>query len=122
MRQVYAEGRDAGELVKVDELQVMYAALGANVFYFLSAPMMSMLVDINPFEPGAIEFRRKAAIEYLGNTIFIDREHGKAVAARVLESTPMPEPDKGPNPFAMNKFGNHKIEIDVTKTEQVRQK
>jgi len=38
MRQVYAEGRDSGELIAVDEMQVMYAALGANVFYFLSAP------------------------------------------------------------------------------------
>jgi TetR/AcrR family transcriptional regulator len=122
MRQVYAEGRDSGELIRADEMQVMYAALGANVFYFLSAPMMSMLIDANPFDREAIEFRRRAAIEYLGNTIFIDREHGAAVAARVLESTPMPQADKGPNPFALHKFGNRKMEIDVTKTEQVRQK
>jgi TetR/AcrR family transcriptional regulator len=123
MRQVYAEGRDSGELIRVDEMQVMYAALGANVFYFLSSPMISMLLDTNPFEPGAIDFRRKAAIEYLGNTIFIDREHGATVAARVLASTPMPQPDdKEPRPFALNRFGNHRHKIDVTKTEQVRQK
>ena len=69
-----------------------YAALGANVFYFLSAPVMRMVLEIDPLERSALEFRRKAAIEYLGQTIFIDREHGARVAARVLAATPMPEP------------------------------
>jgi hypothetical protein len=39
----------------------------------------------------ALEFRRKVAIEFLGQAIFIDREHGARVAARVLATTPMPE-------------------------------
>jgi len=72
------------------------AALGANVFYFLSAPMMSLLLDTDPFDHDALEFRRKSAIEYLGNTIFIDREHGARVAARVLASTPMPVQGRKP--------------------------
>jgi len=72
----------------VDEMQVMYAALGANVFYFLSAPMMSLLLDTDPFDHDALEFRRKSAIEYLGNTIFIDREHGARVAARCWHRLP----------------------------------
>jgi len=66
VQQVYQEGRDSGELIKVDELQIMYAALGANVFYFLSAPVMGMLTGTNPFDRSALKFRRKAAIEYLG--------------------------------------------------------
>jgi TetR/AcrR family transcriptional regulator len=123
MRQVYAAGRDAGELIQVDEMQIIYAALGANVFYFLSAPMMSMLTDADPFDRSSLEFRRKSAIEYLGNTIFIDREHGTRVAARVLQSVPMPEAtDKEASMFAMNKFGNHKNEVDVNKTDEVRHK
>jgi TetR/AcrR family transcriptional regulator len=123
MRQVYADGRDSGELIRVDEMQIIYAALGANVFYFLSAPMMSMLTDANPFDREALEFRRKSAIEYLGHTIFIDREHGARVAARVLQSVPMPQAtDKEASMFAMNKFGNNKIEIDVIKTDEVRHK
>jgi TetR/AcrR family transcriptional regulator len=121
MRQVYAEGRDSGELIHADEMQIMYAALGANVFYFLSAPMTSLLLHTNPFDRAALEFRRKAAIEYLGNAIFIDREHGARVAARVLESTPMPEPaEKAAGPFGISKFGNLKNEIDVNKTNEVR--
>jgi hypothetical protein len=91
LREVFAEGRSSGELVPVDELQIMYAALGANVFYFLSAPLMRIILGTDPLEPGALDIRRKAAIEYLGQTIFIDREHGARVAARVLAATPMPE-------------------------------
>jgi TetR/AcrR family transcriptional regulator len=90
VRQVFAEGKNSGELIQTDELQIMYAALGANVFYFLSAPVMGMLMEFNPFERSAMEFRRKAAVEYLGQTIFVDRAHGAQVAARVLASTPMP--------------------------------
>jgi TetR/AcrR family transcriptional regulator len=42
-------------------------------------------------ERSELEHRRKAAVEYLGQAIFIDREHGARVAARVLAATPMPE-------------------------------
>ena len=92
MMHVYQEGRRTGELIDADENQVLYAALGANVFYFLSAPMMGMILGANLFEPAALQARRKAALEYLGQSIFVDREHGAALAARVLEQTPMPEP------------------------------
>jgi len=98
LREVIAEGRSSGELVPVDELQIIYAALGANVFYFLSAPMMGIMLSTNPFELSALEYRRKAAVEYLGQTIFTDREHGARIAAQVLAGTPMPETD-GINPL-----------------------
>jgi TetR/AcrR family transcriptional regulator len=94
LREVFQEGKNSGELVQVDEMQIMYAALGANVFYFLSAPIVGMMMDTNPFAPGALEFRRKAAVEYLGQTVFTDREHGACVAARVLAATPMPRTDE----------------------------
>jgi TetR/AcrR family transcriptional regulator len=90
VRQLVAEGMKSGELVQVDELQIMYAALGANVFYFLSAPIMGLLMDFDAFEHSALGLRRKAAVEYLGQSIFADREHGAQVAARVLAATPMP--------------------------------
>ncbi len=91
LREVVAEGSSTGELIRVDELQIMYAALGANVFYFLSAPVMGMLMEFDPFERSVMKFRRKAAVEYLGQTIFADREHGAQVAARVLAAVPMPD-------------------------------
>jgi len=96
-RAVIEEGIASGELVAVDGMQVMYAALGANVFYFLSAPMMRMMADdFDPFSRASLEFRRKAAIEYLGQTVFTDREHGRRAAERVLAAGPMPETIEAP--------------------------
>lgn len=91
LRDLFAEGKRTGELIATDEWQIMYAALGANVFYFLSAPVVGMMLETDPLTRSAMEFRRKAAIEFLGLAIFADREHGAATAARVLASTPMPE-------------------------------
>jgi len=90
LRDQFVEGKRTGELIDADEWQIMYAALGANVFYFLSAPMVGIMLERNPLERGAMEFRRKAAIEFLGLAIFIDRKHGAEVATRVLAATPMP--------------------------------
>jgi len=91
-RAVIEEGIASGELVAVDAMQVMYSALGANVFYFLSAPMMRMMSgNFDPFSHASLEFRRKAAIHYLGMAIFTDREQGRQVAERVLAARPMPE-------------------------------
>ena len=93
-REAFAEGQSTGELIRVDDLQMIYAAFGANVFYYLSGPVMGLLMEFDPFEPDALKFRRRATVEYLGQTIFIDREHGASVAARVLAAVPMPTPDK----------------------------
>ena len=95
-RAVIEEGIQLGELVAVDSMQVMYAALGANVFYFLSAPMMSTINSFDPFERSSLEFRRKAAVEFLGQALFTDREHGACLAARVLAASPMPLTIKPP--------------------------
>jgi TetR/AcrR family transcriptional regulator len=85
------DGISFGELVRVDPAQMRYAALGANLLYYLSAPLIKLAMGTDPLEPRELELRRKAAVEYLGQTIFTDREHGARVAARVLAATPMPE-------------------------------
>jgi TetR/AcrR family transcriptional regulator len=90
MQKVLLEGMASGELIAVDPTQIRYAALGANVLYFLSAPLMGMVTGTDLLERSALEHRRKTAIEYLGQTIFVDREHGARMAARVLAATPMP--------------------------------
>ncbi|HZP06843.1 MAG TPA: TetR/AcrR family transcriptional regulator [Terracidiphilus sp.] len=91
VEELLAEGMRTKELIPVDAWQMMYAALGANVFYFLSGPVMGLLLGKDLFEHKALKARRKAAIEYLGQTIFVDRQHGARVAARVLKATPMPK-------------------------------
>jgi len=60
-REAFTEGQSTGELIRVDDMQMMYAALGANVLYYLSGPVMGLLMEFDPFEPRALEFRRKAA-------------------------------------------------------------
>ncbi len=93
MRGVLAEGIASGELIAVDPSQIQLAALGANVFYFLSAPLMRLIEEDDPLEHSALKSRRSTAIEYLGQTIFVDREHGAQLAGKVLAATPMPVAD-----------------------------
>jgi hypothetical protein len=75
----------------MDWLQVVYSALGANVFYFLSASMMRLALPFNPLNNTAIESRRKAAVQFLGNALFVDRAYGAKLVKRVLADMPMPQ-------------------------------
>lgn len=85
------EGIAAGELIDVDWMQIHLSTLGANVFYFLAAPMWRLLMDFDPFAPEVLAARRRAVVEFLGQAAFIDRARGAELAARVLADTPMPE-------------------------------
>ncbi len=85
------EGIAAGELVAVDWMQIPLAALGANVFYFLSAPVWRIIGPFEPFDFEVLRQRRNALVEFLGQAVFADRKHGAELAARVLADTPMPE-------------------------------
>jgi TetR/AcrR family transcriptional regulator len=117
-REAFTEGQRTGELIRVDDMQMMYAALGANVLYYLSGPVMGLLMEFDPFQPSALEFRRKAAVEYLGQTIFVDREHGTRVAASVLAAVPMPATDNS----QIAGVGNPTASIVLNKPVEVRQK
>jgi TetR/AcrR family transcriptional regulator len=90
LQQAVEEGVETGELCQTDWLQVVYSALGANVLYFLSAPMMRLVLPFDPMDPAAIECRRTAAVRFLGNALFVDRAHGARLAKRVLAEMPMP--------------------------------
>jgi TetR/AcrR family transcriptional regulator len=91
LQEAVHEGIETGELCQMDWLQVVYSVLGANVLFFLSAPMMRRLLPFDPFRPSAIESRRRAAVEFLGNALFVDRAHGAKLAQRVLAEMPMPK-------------------------------
>ncbi|HEU5341806.1 TetR/AcrR family transcriptional regulator [Edaphobacter sp.] len=91
MKNLVKEGVRSGELLPVDWLQVLYSAFGANVFYFLSAPMVSLSLSVDPLTPANIAVRRKSVIEFLGNALFTDRAHGAGLAHRVLADMPMPK-------------------------------
>jgi TetR/AcrR family transcriptional regulator len=90
LRAALEEGIRTGELCQMDWLQAIYSIFGANVFYFLSAPMMQLALSFKPFSPEALKARRAAAVEFLGNALFTDRTHGAELASRVLREMPMP--------------------------------
>jgi len=71
-------------------LQFPLVALGANVFYFLSAPIWRLIMDFEPLDPEVLRARRAATVEFLGKAIFMNRSRGAKLAARVLADTPMP--------------------------------
>jgi TetR/AcrR family transcriptional regulator len=85
------EGVASGEIIDADLMQFQLVALGANVFYFLSAPVWGMMRKCDPFDAAALRVRRSALVEFLGQAIFTDRRRGAKLAARVLADMPIPE-------------------------------
>ena len=85
------EGIASGELIEAEWMQLILAAMGSNVFYFLSAPVWRLVMPIDPFDPEVLQARRVALVEFLGKAIFVDRQRGAELAAKVLGDTPMPE-------------------------------
>jgi TetR/AcrR family transcriptional regulator len=90
-RKIVNEGIASGELIDVDWMQLQLATLGANVFYFLSAPVWRMILGEEPLTQKALAMRRKKLLEFLGQALFQDRRHGAELATRVFTDTPMPE-------------------------------
>jgi TetR/AcrR family transcriptional regulator len=91
LREAIEEGTKSGELCEGDWLQVVYSMLGANVFYFLSAPLMQLALPFKLFDIDALKSRRKAAVQFLAKALFTDRAHGAKLANRVLAEMPMPQ-------------------------------
>jgi TetR/AcrR family transcriptional regulator len=91
LQEAVHDGIETGELCQVEWLQVVYSVLGANVLYFLSAPMMRLMLPHDPMAPAAIESRRKTSVQFLGNALFVDRAHGARLVKRVLADMPMPK-------------------------------
>jgi len=90
MQAAVHEGIKTGELCKMDAMQVMYTIHGANVFYFLSAPMIQNMLPFKLLDEDALKSRREAVVEFLGNALFSDRRYGTRLARRVLKQMPMP--------------------------------
>jgi hypothetical protein len=85
------EGIASGELIDTDWMQIQLASLGANVFYFLSAPVLRATLGDDQLTYEAISQRRRILVEFLGQAIFVNRQRGAELAAKVFADTPMPE-------------------------------
>ena len=92
-RAMVREGIASGELIETDWMQIHLASLGANVLYFLSAPVWRIVFGDEPMSNDALVARRKAIVDFLGQAIFRDRQYGAELAARVYADSPMPEID-----------------------------
>jgi TetR/AcrR family transcriptional regulator len=90
LEKIVLAGMQKGELFETDWLQIVYAVFGANVFYFLSAPITRLIVPFEPYAPDALKLRRIAAVQFLGSALFVDRKLGAKLAERVLKNMPMP--------------------------------
>ncbi|MFP5232963.1 MAG: TetR/AcrR family transcriptional regulator [Acidobacteriota bacterium] len=90
-RALLQEGIASGEIIPADWHQVMLAAIGSNVFYFLSAPLWRITESFDPFDPEVLKARRTAMVEFLALAVFVDRRQGAELARKVLADTPMPE-------------------------------
>lgn len=69
-RSMVREGIASGEVIEADWMQVELSALGANVFYFLSAPVWRLIEPLEPFDRNVLAARRVALVEFLGQAIF----------------------------------------------------
>jgi TetR/AcrR family transcriptional regulator len=96
------EGIASGELIDVDWMQIQLSSLGANVLYFLSAPVRRIVWGDEPLAREALAERRKLLLEFLGQAIFQDRHYGAELAAKVHADTPMPETDLPDRPTGGN--------------------
>lgn len=94
-RVLVREGIACGELIETDWVQIHLASLGANVMYFVSAPVWRIVFGDDPLDLKAIAERRKALLNFLGQAIFTDRQHGAELAAKVYADTPMPAIEGG---------------------------
>jgi TetR/AcrR family transcriptional regulator len=90
-RAMVREGIASGELIDTDWMQIHLSSLGGNVLYFLSAPVWRIVFGEEPLTKEALTTRRKAIVDFLGQAIFTDRQHGAELAARVYADMPMPD-------------------------------
>jgi TetR/AcrR family transcriptional regulator len=85
------EGIRSGELRKVDTQQAVVAICGANVFFFINAPVISYVLECDTLSPESIKAQRKTVAEFVGCLFFSDSAHGLKIAKRVLTQMPAPQ-------------------------------
>ena len=76
-------GIASGEFRKVESAGVLSTMLGMNVFYFASAPIMRMVRGIDPFSPECIRGHITTSLDFIGASLFRDREYGIRLAKKI---------------------------------------
>lgn len=68
--EVLRAGIAAGDFRAVEPLQFVVTAVGAIVFYFISAPMLGAITGADPREPQRIAARRAAVLDHIAAVLF----------------------------------------------------
>jgi hypothetical protein len=91
MEQTIREGIASGEIREVPWRQAVISILGANAYYFVNSPLLSLAFEFDPFCQKQLEAQRKDTAFFLGITMFTDPAHGRKVAESVVASLPTPK-------------------------------
>ena len=88
------EGIRSGEFRSLDPAQTALSLTGANVFYFIAAPVLAEMTGRDPREPELLAQRRAAILDHAVSLLFADREAGRTLARTLLNESPgiHPEP------------------------------
>ncbi len=73
----------SGEFRKVRSASALSMILGMNVFYFISAPIMRMVRGVEPFSPECIRGHIATSLDFIGASLFSDREYGIRLANKI---------------------------------------
>ena len=80
-----AEGIRTGELRDQEPGPVALSLTGANVFYFISAPVYQAMTGLDPRDPARIEQQRAALVGQAATVLFSDPEQGRRTACALLQ-------------------------------------
>jgi len=64
------EGAESGDFRTVDPLQFIPSMISVIVFYFTTAPIMSVLTGFDPMSPQRLAERRAAVIDFISAALF----------------------------------------------------
>lgn len=77
------QGIASGEFRPVEPASVFSSMISANVFYFLSAPILRMVRGGDPFSPACVRRHIANSLDFLGASLFADRAHGISLARKI---------------------------------------
>jgi len=81
-------GAESGEFRRVDPAQFMPTMVSSIVWYFVVSPVLRRLRPGDPYSEEAILQRRAAVLDFIAAALFVDRDAGLKLAARIANEIP----------------------------------
>jgi TetR/AcrR family transcriptional regulator len=99
---VLQEGIAAGEFRAVDPGQFAPSMVSSIIWYFVVAPVLRRLRPGDPYSPQAIIERRAAVLDFIAAALFVDRDAGIALAAKIAARPVEPDDNFHKAPVVSN--------------------